>query len=92
MHVYVIPRRMEESKAVGPVVAVAQNIPINGRDFMISNTGAQPLYINPRAVATANDFMIPANTTLPIVFTCSDNLSVISNATGTTLSIMYLDI
>lgn len=89
---YITPQRMESVKSVPGIVAVAQNIPINGRNFIISNSGAQPLYIKPDGVATANDFMIPANTTLPIVFTCLGNLSVISNATGTSVSIMYLDI
>jgi hypothetical protein len=83
---------MESIKTISGLVAAAQNIPINGKTFMISNSGAQPLYINPDGTATSASFLIPANTTLPIVFTCAGNLSVISNATGTTVSVMYLDI
>lgn len=89
---YTIPQRMDEVKTITGLVAVAQNIPINARSFIISNTGAQPLYINPKGVATSSSFLIPAGVTLPIVFCCLDNLSVISNATGTSVSVMYLDI
>lgn len=91
MHVYVTPQRMEEVKSFA-VAATAVNIPINGRNFMIANNGAQPAYIDPSSPATTGDFLIPANTVLPQVFTCLGNLSVISNVTGTTISIMYLDI
>jgi hypothetical protein len=80
-----------ESKAVADV---AQDIKPNGRTFMISNAGSQPIYITNKDVqgaATANSFMIPANTLLPQLFYC-DNLSVISNATGSSVSILYLDI
>lgn len=89
---YITPQRMSETKTITGLVATAQNIPINGRTFIISNSGAQPLYINPNGTATSSSFLIPANTTLPIVFSCLGNLSVISNATGTTMSIMFLDI
>lgn len=89
---YTTPQRMDEVKTITGLVATAQNMPINARTFIISNTGAQPLYINPKGTATTSSFLIPANTTLPIVFSCLDNLSVISNATGTNVSVMYLDI
>jgi hypothetical protein len=89
---YVTPQRMDSVKSIAGLVAAAQSIPINGRTFIISNTGAQPLYINPDGTATATSFLIPAGVTLPIVFSCLGNLSVISNATGTSVSVMYLDI
>lgn len=79
--------------AVGNVAGTATNIAVNGRPMMIANTGAQPLYINPTTTATtANGFLIPAGTLLQIKFTVSTNLSIISNATGTTYSIMYFDL
>ena len=85
--------RMTEVVVKSNLVATAQNIPINGRPFMIANTGAQPAYINPATTATAaNGFLIPANTTIPLKFTCTGNLSVISNATGTNLAIIFLDV
>lgn len=86
-----------ESVAVLTVAGAAQNIPLEGRPCMLVNTGAQPLYIKPDGVATAaNGFLVPAGTMFPIKFTVSPginngNLSVISNATGTTVAVMYFD-
>lgn len=88
MHSYNI---MKETISISNLIAVAQNITINGRYFMISNTGAEPLYIDPKKTATTASFLIPPGTTLPIVFTCMGNLSVISNATGTSVSVMILE-
>ena len=49
------------------VKGVAVDIAVAGRPFMIANTGAQPLYINPAETATtSNGFLIPAGTVLPI--------------------------
>lgn len=60
---------------------------------MISNTGAQPLYFNPTTTATAaNGFLVPAGQTLQHKFTVKGNLSVISNATGTSCAVLILDI
>lgn len=85
--------RMMEVSVISNLVAAAQNIPINGRPFMIANTGAQPAYINPATTATAaNGFLIPANTTIPFKFTCNGNLSAISNATGTSVAVIFLDV
>lgn len=71
----------------------AQDIATLGRPFMIANTGAQPLYINPAATATAaNGFLIPAGTTPPFKMRVKGNLSVISNGTGTSVSVMYFDV
>lgn len=71
----------------------AKNIAINGRPFMIANTGAQPLYINPTVTATAaNGFLIPAGVMPNVKMTVSGNLSVISNATGTSISVLFFDL
>lgn len=81
-------------KSVTVKAVVAENVtePINGRSFMIANQGAQPLYINPSAAATSsNGFLVPANTVLDKVFTVTGNLNMISNATGTTAAIMYIE-
>ncbi len=75
------------------VKATAKNIAINGKPFMIANTGAEPLYINPSATATAaNGFLIPAGVMLPVKMTVRGNLSVISTATGTSVSVLYFDL
>ena len=74
------------------LVATAVDVAINGKSFIISNIGAQPAYIHPTATATAeNGIIVPALTTLPTVYTCSGNLSVISNATGTDLNIIFVE-
>lgn len=82
---------MDEVKSFA-VAAAAVSIPIKNRVFMIANIGAQPVYFNPKAPATASDFLIPAGTVFPKYFSCDGNLSVISNVTGTTVSILYLDV
>jgi hypothetical protein len=86
-----------EEVIIGTATDTAADITLNGRPCMIANTGAQPLYINPRETATdANGFLIPAGTVLPIKFTVSPdvnsgNLSIISNVTTTTYAIMIFD-
>lgn len=78
---------------ISTVVATAQDIPINGRPFLISNTGAQPAYMHPSQTATAlNGFLIPAMTQMQVRFTVKNSLSVISNATGTSVAVLILDI
>lgn len=78
---------------VDNLVDTAKNQAVNGRPCMIANTGAQPLYINPTTTATAaNGFLVPAGTVLPIKLTVPGNLSAISNATGTSLAIMFFDL
>lgn len=74
------------------VTNTAVNIPIDHRVFMISNPGAQPLYFNPGGVATSSSFLVPAGTVFPQYFSCPGNLSIISNATGTTACVLYLDV
>ena len=85
--------RATEVLTVGALVATAQNIPINGRPCLISNTGAQPAYFHPTTTATAaNGFLVPANTAMQTKFTVKNNLSVISNATGTSVAVLILDV
>ena len=75
------------------LLAVAIDLPVNGRPCLVSNTGAQPLYLSPNQTATAlNGFLVPAMTTLQTKFTVKNNLSVISNATGTSVAVLILDI
>jgi len=83
----------KEVLVVGTLIATAQDIPINGRPCLISNTGAQPLYFHPNLTATAlNGFLVPAMTQMITKFTVKNNLSVISNATGTSVAVLILDI
>lgn len=82
---------MKETISIATLVALAQNMAIKGRYFMISNTGTGPLYVDPKKTATTASFLIPAGVTLPMVFACRDNLSVISTAAGTSVSVMILE-
>jgi len=83
----------KEILVVTTLVATAQSIAVNGRPCMISNTGAQPLYFHPTETATAaNGFLVPAGTLLQVKFSVKNNLSVISNATGTSCAVLILDI
>jgi hypothetical protein len=90
-----LPRAYQIIEVI-PIAALAdtaQDVPINNRVFMISNTGAQPIYFNPKGVATAaNGMLLPANTVFPMYFSCDGNLSVISNATGSSLAVLILDV
>lgn len=77
------------------LVGAAVDIPINDRVFMVSNIGAEPAYIMPEsqgAATATTGFIVPSNTVIPHIFSCHGNLSAISTATGTTLSIMFLDV
>lgn len=77
------------------LVGTAVDIPIDDRVFMISNIGAEPAYIMPKvqgAATATTGFIVPANTVIPHIFSCHGSLSAISTATGTTISIMFLDV
>lgn len=92
-----LPRsyQLDEVFTVAALADTAVDIPIKNRVFMISNTGAQPAYFMPKnqGVATeATGFLIPAGQVFPQYFSCDDQLSVISNATGTSIAILYLDV
>lgn len=95
MYAYTQPYSIKKIIPIATLVDTAQNIEINARTFIISNTGAQPLYFKEKTIdslnATAsNGFLVPANTVLQIILTAS-TLSIISNATGTSASILILD-
>lgn len=86
------PRAIEVTP-IATLVATAQNVAVNGRPCLIANTGAQPLYFHPTTTATAaNGFLVPAGQVFPQKFTVKGNLSVISNATGTSCAVLILDI
>lgn len=91
---FIIPYKIVDVIIKSNLVAVAQDIAISGKSFMISNTGAQPAYFKEKsgvAATASNAMLIPANNVFPQVLT-ADTLSVISNATGTNLAILILDI
>ena len=90
-----LPRAYQivDVEVVGTLVDTAQDVAIKDRVFMISNTGAQPAYFHPTQTATAaNGMLVPAGEVFPMYFSCHENLSVISNATGTSIAILYLDV
>ncbi|MFC3797901.1 hypothetical protein [Cohnella sp. GCM10012308] len=73
----------------------AQDIVIGGRVCLISNAGTQPAYIRPKAQGAASSttgFMLAVGQSLPIFVSVDGTLSAISNATGTSLSILFLDV
>lgn len=77
--------------SVYTVTNTAVPIHVNGRPFLIANSGSQSAYIHPKATATiGNGFLIQANTQIINKFTVDNDLSVISNATGTTITILWL--
>jgi hypothetical protein len=94
MYAYIEPYSIKDVKVDSSLVAVAKDVLIKGRKFMLSNTGAQPMYFkekNEVAATASNAMLCPAGTVFSAVLT-ADTLSVISNATGTSYAIMFLDI
>ena len=93
MYHYIEPYSIKDIYNNAALVATADTVNVGARKFMISNTGAQPLYFKEKnsvdALAT-NAMLCPANTVFPVVLTAT-TLSVVSNATGTSYTIMYLD-
>lgn len=92
-----LPRAYQivEVATIGALVDTAQDIEIGHRVFMIANTGAEAAYFMPGTQGTATastGFLIPAGQVFPQYFSCEGNLSVISTATGTSISILYLDV
>lgn len=72
------------------IMGGAQEVITGGRTFIIGNNGTHPLYINLKITATMlNGFVVPGNTNLPIPLTC-DRFSIISDPTGSYLTLMYL--
>ena len=92
-----LPRayQIAEVKAIATLADTAQDIPVDNRVFMISNTGAQPAYFMPKAQGVSEattGFLIPAGQVFPQYFSCDGDLSIISNATGTSISVLFLDV
>lgn len=92
-----LPRAYQivEVDAITGLADTAQDVPINNRVFMISNTGTEPAYFMPKnqGVATSTTgFLIPAGQVFPQYFSCDGNLSIISTASTTNISILYLDV
>lgn len=77
--------------------SAAQTVSINGRAFVITNVGSNPLHIKPDGVVTsATGLTIPANTTYPVKMTVSPslnsgNLSLIASTGATTANIAFFD-
>lgn len=95
MYAYTEPYAIKEVIRVSTLVDTAQNIDIKLKKFLISNTGAQPMYFKEKYIdsvdaTAANGFLIPAGTVFPLLLT-AETLSVVSNATGTTAAILILD-
>lgn len=96
MYVYNEPYSIKEIKGATAIAAVVDNQAIGNRKFMLVNAGAQPLYFKEKAVdnvdcTATNGMVVPANTVFPQVLT-AQTLSLISNATGTSYAILFLDI
>lgn len=94
MYAYIEPYAIKEIHNASLAAAV-DNQAVNNRKFMLANTGAQPLYFKEKSVdnidcTAANGMLVPANSVFPQVLT-AQMLSLISNATGTSYAIMYLD-
>lgn len=74
------------------VADTAVSKPVNGRAVLIQNSGAQPLYFNTETTATAtNGYLVPPNSIFPILITCDGDISLISNATGTTVQLLFVE-
>lgn len=95
MYTYTEPYSIKDMKTNAALVAAVDNVPVKCRKFMLANTGAQPLYFKEKAFdgvdcTAANGMIVPANSVFPQILTAT-LLSLISNATGTSYTIMYLD-
>lgn len=95
MYTYQEPYSIKDMKVNAALVAAVDNVPVKGRKFLLANTGAQPLYFKEKAFdgidcTAANGMLVPANSVFPVNLTAM-MLSLISNATGTSYTIMYLD-
>lgn len=94
MYVYIEPYSVKDISADASLAGTAKDVTVSNRKFMLSNTGAQPMYFKEKdgvAATASNAMLCPANTVFPAILTAG-TLSVISNATGTSYAIMFLDI
>jgi hypothetical protein len=93
MYCYIEPYSIKDIAVDSSLLAVAKDVSVSSKKFMLANTGAQPMYFKEKngvAATASNAMLCPANTVFPQILTAS-TLSVISNATGTSYAIMYLD-
>ncbi|WP_041225788.1 MULTISPECIES: hypothetical protein [unclassified Dehalobacter] len=95
MYSYIEPYSIKDIIINSSLAGTEATVAIKSRKFMLSNTGAQPMYFKEKSVdnvaATAsNAMLVPANTVFPQVLT-AQTLSLISNVTGTSYAIMILD-
>lgn len=93
MYCYIEPYTIKDISTDASLADTAKDVTVSSRKFMLSNTGAQPMYFKEKngvAATASNAMLCPANTVFPVILTAS-TLSVISNATGTSYAIMYLD-
>lgn len=91
---YIQPYSIKDVKVDSSLAGTAKDVSIKSKTFMLSNTGAQPMYFKEKngvAATASNAMLCPANSVYPAILT-ADTLSVISNATGTSYAIMFLDI
>lgn len=96
MYVYNEPYAIQDIKINAALANVVDNQDINSKKFMISNTGAQPMYFKEKSIdnvdcTAANGMLVPANSVFPQVLTAK-KLSLISNVTSTSYAILFLDI
>jgi hypothetical protein len=93
MYSYIEPYSIKDIVVDSSLKDTAEDVSIKSRKFMLSNTGAQPMYFkekNDVAATASNAMLCPAGTVFPVALT-ADTLSLISNATGTSYAIMFLD-
>lgn len=84
-------------QSVGVLASVtstgAQTLTTLGQPFMLANTGAGTMYINPATTATsANGFPVLAGTVVPLKLHVKGDLSVIGTTTATSAAVMYFDV
>ena len=96
MYMYNEPYSIRDIKTNSALVGTANNEAISDRKFMIANTGAQPMYFKEKSIdgvdcTASNGMLISANSVFPTILTAK-TLSLISNSTGTSYAIMFLDI
>ena len=95
MYTYNEPYSIQNIKVNSTLVDTVDNVKISSRKFILANTGAQPLYFKEKSMdsvdcTASNGMLVPALSVFPIL--TASTLSIISNATGTSYAIMYLDI
>ena len=96
MYMYNEPYSIQDIRINSTLVGTVSNEVISDRKFMVANTGTQPMYFKEKLIdgvdcTVSNGMLIPANSVFPTILTAK-TLSLISNSTGTSYAIMFLDI